>query len=112
MSDGDPDGRMRDAGKKQDGEGEAEEELALLFTEDIPDKLTDAMLALAHLSDVEEEESKSMDEEEELSHGPMRRRRTKKISKPYKTVDDEFRDEMKELEFRTNAWKPFKGDKK
>jgi hypothetical protein len=85
-----------------------EEELPALFADDIPDKLTKDMLALAHLSDVEEEK-----DEEMVKSGPIRRRRKKIGSKPYKkSEDEEFIDDMKELEFRTNAWKPFKTQKK
>jgi len=89
------------------------DDLHVLFTDDLPEKLTDSLLALAHLSDVEEEErterkQEAIEDEPMSGHGPMRRRRTRKISKPYKTADDLFRDEMKELEFRTNAWKPYK----
>lgn len=88
------------------GVGVEEEELPALFADDIPEKLTKDMLALAHLSDVEE------DKDEEMVAGPIRRKRGKKTSKPYKTADEEFQDDMKELEFRTNAWKPFKITKK
>ena len=84
------------------------DELPALFADDIPDKLTGDMLALAHLSDVEEGKDEDM-----VESGPIRRRRKKVSSKPYKkSEDEEFRDDMKELEFRTNAWKPFKTQKK
>ena len=77
-------------------------ELPALFTDDLPDTLTDSLLALAHLSDVDE------DNVPKDQSGPVRRKRAKNVSKPYKTADDIFRDELKELEFRTNAWKPYK----
>lgn len=70
-----------------------EEELCILFTDEIPEKLNASFLALVHLSDVDEEEQCT---------GPIRR--GKKKSKK----SDPYLNDMKELEFRTNAWKPFK----
>ncbi len=93
-------------GEKEKEEGT--EQLPALFADEVPDKLSGDMLALAHLSDVEEE-----NDEEMVESGPIRRGRKKLTSKPYKKTEDEaFRDDMKELEFRTNAWKPFKTQKK
>ena len=83
-----------------------EELLAALFMESLPDQLSNDMLALAHLSDVDEEEA------EEQSAGPVRRTRTKQRANPYatrskKTEEDKWADEIKELDFRARAWKPF-----
>ena len=85
----------------------AEEELPALFRDDLPDQLSKDFLALAHLSDVEKSE-----DEEMVESGPIRRSRKRVVSKPYKkSVEEEFQDDMKELDFRTNAWKPFKTNK-
>jgi hypothetical protein len=88
-----------------------EDDLPALFRDDLPDKLTSDLLALAHLSDVEEDAPQET--------GPIRRSRTKNKSKPYgpkqvpaKTEEEKWNDEMKELEFRARAWKPFRNDKK
>lgn len=85
--------------------GESDDDLPALFRDSLPDKLTYDLLALAHLSDVEEKEPP-----DEPMSGPIRRKRITSKTKPYgkKTAEDEFHDQMKELEFRTNAWKPFK----
>lgn len=84
------------------------EELPALFSDDIPEKLSKDFLALAHLSDVENSQ-----DEEMVESGPIRRHRKKVASKPYKkSADEEFQDDMKELDFRTKAWKPFKTNKK
>jgi hypothetical protein len=84
-----------------------DEELPLLFRDDLPETLTNDMLALAHLSDAEEEAN-----DEEMTAGPVRRSRTRKASKPYgkssKTEEEQWNDEMRELDFRTRAWKPFR----
>ena len=81
-----------------------EEPLAALFEDVIPDSLTNDMLALAHLSDVEEEDM-------QIHSGPIRRQRQKKASNPYgrkkKSEQEEWNDQMKELDFRAKAWKPF-----
>ena len=80
-----------------------EELLPALFRTDLPDNLPDDMLALAHLSDVEEEPQT----------GPIRRTRTKISIKsaPYgkkrKSEEDLWKDDMKELDFKTRAWRPF-----
>ena len=88
-----------------------EDDLPALFRDDLPDKLTSDLLALAHLSDVEEEAPQET--------GPIRKSRTKTKSKPYgakrapeKTEEEKWNDEMKELEFRARAWKPFRTVKK
>ena len=82
-----------------------EDELPALFRDDLPEKLTNDLLALAHLSDVEEPQ--------QPESGPVRRSRKKVASNPYsakpkKSQDEVFNDEMKELDFRTRAWKPFR----
>ena len=85
----------------------AEEELPALFRDDLPDQLSKDLLALAHLSDVEKSE-----DEEMVESGPIRRSRKRVLSKPYKkSAEEEFQDDMKELDFRTKAWKPFKTNK-
>ena len=86
----------------------AEEELPALFRDDLPDQLSNDLLALAHLSDVEEDHA-----EEPQTSGPVRRSRVRTVSKPYgmkatKTEEEKWNDEMKELDFRTRAWKPFR----
>lgn len=85
---------------------EDEEELHVLFQDELPDKLTNDLLALAHLSDVEESQ--------EQPSGPVRRSRNRTTSKPYekpkskkKSEAELLDDEIKELDFRTRAWKPF-----
>jgi|LauGreDrversion4_2_1035121.scaffolds.fasta_scaffold515233_2 hypothetical protein len=85
----------------------AEDELPALFRDDLPDHLSKDLLALAHLSDVEKSE-----DEEMVESGPIRRSRKRVVSKPYKkSAEEEFQDDMKELDFRTKAWKPFKTNK-
>ena len=80
-----------------------EEPFPALFQTDMPDKLPDDLLALAHLSDVEEE----------AQTGPIRKTRTKVSTKsvPYgkkrKSEDDLWKDDMKELDFKTRSWRPF-----
>ena len=54
-----------------------DDELPALFRDDLPDTLTSDLLALAHLSDVEEEQP------EEIAAGPVRKGRTRKVAKPY-----------------------------
>ena len=85
-----------DDGKTGKDHKDDKEELCALFSDDLPDTLTNDLLALAHLSDIEEEEQA----------GPVRRRRTVKRSDPYRKFSIE--DEMKELDLRTRAWKPYK----
>lgn len=92
------------------GQGD-DDDLPALFRDNLPDKLSDDLLALAHLSDVDEP---SKEADEEMTSGPIRKRRTRNASKPYsngalkkKTDDEILNDDMKELEFRTRAWKPF-----
>ena len=96
-----------------------DEDLSILFLDDLPEKLTPALLALAHLSDaedpVEERQSASIrksshadDKDEAMQSGPIRKSRRRKKADPYTNAkDDELVNEMKELDFRTNAWKPF-----
>jgi hypothetical protein len=96
-----------------------EEELPALFRDDLPDKLSDDLLALAHLSDADEDageketkKARDMDVSEEQVAGPVRRSRKKNPSNPYarkpkKTEEELFNDDMTELDFRTRAWKPF-----
>lgn len=86
-----------------------EEPLAALFQDDLPDKLSNDLLALAHLSDVEDEEMHAS--------GPIRKSRTKKASNPYgprqrKSEEEEWNFQMKELDFRAKAWKPFSNAQK
>jgi hypothetical protein len=85
---------------------ESEDDLPALFQDHVPDKLSSDMLALAHLSDVEEES---------LEVGPVRRVRTKRSANPYgmkaKSEQENLDDEIKELDFRTRAWKPFRNVK-
>jgi hypothetical protein len=86
-----------------------EEPLAALFQDDLPDKLSNDLLALAHLSDVEDEEMHAS--------GPIRKGRTKKASNPYgtrqrKSEEEEWNIQMKELDFRAKAWKPFSNAQK
>jgi hypothetical protein len=87
-------------------EDDDEDDLPALFRETIPDTLPADMLALAHLSDVE-------DNDEQLTAGPVHRRKKKNTSGPYstkprKSKEQQVDDEMKELDFRVRAWKPFK----
>lgn len=85
---------------------DCEEELHALFRSDVPDNLSNDLLALAHLSDVEEQSV--------VSAGPVRRqRRVAKSTDPYmrnkrKSDQELLDDDIKELEFRTRAWKPFR----
>jgi hypothetical protein len=89
-----------------------EDDLPALFRDDLPEKLSDDLLALAHLSDVEEEPQQTS--------GPVRRSRTRTMRNPYdkpkqkKTEAELLDDELKELDFRTRAWKPYRknADKK
>lgn len=86
-----------------------DEPLAALFQDDLPDKLSNDLLAIAHLSDVEDEEMHAS--------GPIRKSRTKKASNPYgprkrKSEEEEWNDQMKELDFRAKAWKPFSNAQK
>ncbi len=87
--------------------GEEEVELAALFRDELPDKLPSDLLALAHLSDVEDPPP-----EKGPSGGPIRRKRISKKSNPYRIdPEEELNNQMKELDFRTKAWKPFKPKK-
>lgn len=84
---------------------DGDDDLPALFRDDLPDKLSNDLLALAHLSDVEEETAEQS--------GPIRKSRTKNRANPYKkkpakTEEEQFADEMKELDFRARAWKPFR----
>jgi hypothetical protein len=82
-----------------------DDDLPALFRDDLPDKLSNDLLALAHLSDVEETAKEQS--------GPIRKTRAKNRANPYKkktakTEEEQFADEMKELDFRARAWKPFR----
>lgn len=82
-----------------------EEPLSALFVDELPTELSSALLALAHLSDCEDNEPPK---KEEKQSGPIRSKR-KSARKAIPYTDKKFEDEMKELNFRTRAWKPFKG---
>lgn len=83
---------------------ESDDELPALFRDHLPDQLSTDLLALAHLSDVEEDEPIPVKEPQ--ASGPIRRKRVIKKSNPY-LIDEDFNNQMKELDFRTRAWKPF-----
>jgi hypothetical protein len=77
--------------------------LPALFVDTLPDELSGDLLALAHLSDVEEEV--------QVRAGPIRKSRSRKGTQPYKnkpkSEEENWQDRMKELDFRAKAWKPF-----
>lgn len=85
-------------------QSDEETPLPALFVDTLPDELSGDLLALAHLSDVEEEV--------QVRAGPIRKSRSRKGTQPYKndkikSEEENWHDRMKELDFRAKAWKPF-----